>query len=80
MPQADLMTFHTLVVLMGFILLTVFSFVYFYLVPLWSTLLKVEVKTLLGEFVLDKLTNKKSIFQFKALKKNNFLRWINNSL
>jgi len=80
MPQADLMTFHSLVVLMGLVLLILFSFVYYYLVPFWSALLKTEFKKLLKIIYIEKVSKTDTIENFIVLKKNNFLRWVNTNL
>ncbi len=80
MPQADLMTFHTLVILMGSLLLVLFSFIYYYLVPFWSALLKTDFKKLLIIFFIEKVCKIETIDNFVVLKKNNFLRWVNSTL
>jgi len=44
MPQADLTTFHSLSFSIFILILAFFSFVYYYVTPFWSSVVKLAVK------------------------------------
>jgi uncharacterized protein (DUF983 family) len=73
MPQVDLTSFHSLTLTTFFLIFLFFSFVFYYITPLWSTVLKLSVKKLLISFFLLKTTKNKLaklFFNEKLLKVN----------
>lgn len=75
MPQADLTSFHSLTITTFVLIFFFFSFVFYYITPFWSTVLKLNVKKALISFFLLK-TSIKLFSNEKLLKLNrsqNFL-------
>jgi len=58
MPQADLTSFHSLTITTFLLIFFFFSFVFYYITPFWSTILKLSVKKALISFFLLKTTVK----------------------
>ena len=56
MPQVAVETFHALTITTLILIFFFFSFVYYFVTPFWSVLLKVGVKTNLTSFFLLKTT------------------------
>jgi uncharacterized protein (DUF983 family) len=79
MPQADLTSFHSLTITTFLLIFFFFSFVFYYVTPFWSTVLKLSVKKALISFFLIKTTKNRIVKLFtneKLLKLNrsqNFL-------
>jgi hypothetical protein len=79
MPQVDLASFHSLTITTLALIFFFFSFVYYYLTPFWSVILKLGVKKSLITFFLLKTTKNQIVKLFvnqKLLKTNrgqNFL-------
>jgi len=54
MPQADLTSFHTLIVSTFFLVVFFFILTFYYMTPLWSLINKLNSKKTLVQFFLNK--------------------------
>jgi len=54
MPQADLTSFHTLIVSTFFLVVFFFGLTFYYMTPLWSLINKLNSKKTLVQFFLNK--------------------------
>ena len=73
MPQADLTSFHGLTVSLFFLVLTYFSFIYYYATPLWSAFIKSIVKKAsIGFFLIKEIKN--SVINFFKTSKVTYYR------
>jgi hypothetical protein len=66
MPQVDVASFHSLTITTSVLIFFFFSFVYYYLTPFWSVLLKLGVKKALIAFFLVKTTKNKIVKLFSS--------------